>query len=131
MYDEHNNLTQHHFGRRLGWKPEDDEREATEQDTRQDEDVVVEDCDAFDLDGERQVLIRLFTARVVLDVPDSRVSDQSPLVTLNIIADVDRGVVFVEVDVQAESVVCPRAEFHPTLLQGNRQQTSHACMYVD
>lgn len=78
--------TKHHLGWRLWRQPEDDKREEREQDTRQNEHVVVERSDASQRDGKREVWIRLRTTRVILYVLASRVTHNLPLVAGRVIA---------------------------------------------
>ena len=115
-------LTQHHLRRRLGWKPEDDESEEREENARQNEDVVVEDGDALEPDGERKIRIRFGAARVVFDVLDGRVTNQSPLVALHVVRCVDRTFVPIETDVQSITVICPRTELHAAFLQKGKRR---------
>ena len=50
-----------------------------------------------------------------------RMSDEIPLVALDVVTDVDLGFVAVKVNVEFESVVRPRTELHVTLLYVERK----------
>ena len=72
---------------------------------------------ALERDVEGEVWEGLDAARVVLGVLVGGVRQHGPLVALDVVVEVELLLVGVEVDVQLEAVVRPRAELHATLLQ--------------
>lgn len=105
-------LTEHDLRWGLRWQPEDDERQEGEQNARQNDYVVVEGGNSFDLEEEGQVKVRFNEAFVVKDVPNGRLFDQRPFIARHIFGYIHVVLVLVEVDVEFKPIVCPRTELH-------------------
>jgi len=81
-------FTEKDLCRLLGRQPEDDQSEKGQKDARQNEDVVVEDGDALELDAKHEVPVRILAAPVVHELRLGRMFQQRPLVALYVVVSV-------------------------------------------
>lgn len=109
-------LTEHDFGGRFRRKPEDDQRQETEQHARENEYVFVKDGNPLKVNVESQVRVGRRQTRIVNNVPIRLRTDQLPFVTFYVVACIYRRLVLIELNVEFESIVRPRSELHFTFL---------------